>query len=179
MEREFCPPAFRASAFIWILSHLAIQVGQSKSKNLAKFHFLASWVIKMMHLMSVIKRFNQILCRIGFFIICGCFISESPSNIDEIPYLIWQNPIFTTTLKISDVLLPSSTRAVAGHKDSRAAKPALTSPTLNRKLMKQRREELHRTGSGGVQWQHCPLSHRRLWWRPHLTRYLEDKPHGP
>lgn len=41
MGREFCPQAFRISAFIWILFRLAIQVGWSKSNNLAKFNFLA------------------------------------------------------------------------------------------------------------------------------------------
>lgn len=41
MEREFCPPASRTSTFIQMLFLLAIQVGQSKSNNLAKFNFLA------------------------------------------------------------------------------------------------------------------------------------------
>lgn len=64
MGKEFCPVVFKLSAFIGIFCHLAIQIGRSLIfwQNLIS---LFSWIIKVMHLMPLIKRCNQILYIIG------------------------------------------------------------------------------------------------------------------
>lgn len=112
-----------------------------------------------------------------FFIICGCFISESSFNIWEIPYFLSQSPLSPSYWKFLILTFPSDPTAGAQALDLGSASHNHSLLTLNRKLMMQTEKEYiePRTGSrDGLQQRQCPLSQRWWWQCRYLARYLRN-----